>query len=97
LGALLSLAFLNLPFQGYAQMQDAALPPVREPFYRSIFEGYQALTERTPTPWRAANDTVREVGGWRAYAKEAAAANAATPTDTPDTEPSSGAVGTPKP
>jgi hypothetical protein len=29
--------------------------------------------------WRRANDTVREVGGWRAYAKEAARANRATP------------------
>ncbi len=29
--------------------------------------------------WRRANDTVREVGGWRAYAKEAARANRASP------------------
>ena len=40
--------------------------------YRSAFEGYQPFTEESVRPWRESNDTVGTVGGWRAYAKEAA-------------------------
>lgn len=42
------------------------------PAWRSAFEGYQPFTDEKPTPWAQANDTVRQVGGWRAYAREAA-------------------------
>lgn len=40
--------------------------------YRSAFEGYQPYSETKMVPWTAANDTVGQIGGWRAYAKEAA-------------------------
>lgn len=40
--------------------------------YRSALEGYQPYSEDKMVPWREANDTVGKVGGWRAYAKEAA-------------------------
>ena len=40
--------------------------------YRSALEGYQPYTENKMVPWREANDTVGKIGGWRAYAKEAA-------------------------
>jgi hypothetical protein len=40
--------------------------------YRSALEGYQPYSEEKIVPWREANDTVGKVGGWRAYAKEAA-------------------------
>ena len=74
---LATLVCLPLYFQGHALAQDTVLPTVQEPVYHSVFEGYQVMSEPKLTPWPAANDTVREVGGWRAYAKEAAAANAA--------------------
>lgn len=40
--------------------------------YRSALEGYQPYSENKMVPWREANDTVGKIGGWRAYAKEAA-------------------------
>lgn len=40
--------------------------------YRSALESYQPYSEGQMVPWRDANDTVGKIGGWRAYAKEAA-------------------------
>ena len=42
--------------------------------YQSPFAGYRPLGEDKETPWRDANDTVGKIGGWRAYAREAAEA-----------------------
>ena len=56
-----------------APSQAPALP------YTSAMEGYKAFADETPTPWRAANTTVDQRGGWRAYAKEAAGEDAAAP------------------
>jgi len=92
---LATLVCLPLYFHGYALAQDTVLPPVQEPVYHSVFAGYQAMSEPKLTPWRAANDTVRDVGGWRAYAKEAAAANTAATTPAP--QPSTSSAGAPKP
>jgi hypothetical protein len=92
---LIALACLSPHFHGYAQAQSLALSPVQEPAYQSVFDGYQTISEPQLTPWRAANDTVRDVGGWRAYAKEAAAANAAATTPAP--QPSTSPTGAPKP
>jgi hypothetical protein len=39
--------------------------------YRSPFEGYQRFTQEQVGSWKAANDNVGRIGGWRAYAKEA--------------------------
>ena len=39
--------------------------------YRSAFEGYQPFDEGKLLPWKQSNDTVRSIGGWRAYAREA--------------------------
>jgi hypothetical protein len=39
--------------------------------YRSAFENYQPFSDEKVLPWKEANDTVRAIGGWRAYAKEA--------------------------
>ena len=38
----------------------------------SAFTGYQAYSEQAVVSWREANDTVGRIGGWRAYAREAA-------------------------
>jgi hypothetical protein len=40
--------------------------------YRSALDGYQPFTDDLPLNWPAANDNVARLGGWRAYAKEAA-------------------------
>ena len=53
--------------------------PVPQTLYQSPFMGYRELGADQATPWRDANDTVKNIGGWRAYAKEAAdAAKAAS-------------------
>ncbi|MFD0667694.1 hypothetical protein ACT80S_08240 [Ramlibacter sp. MAHUQ-53] len=41
--------------------------------WRSAFEGYRPFDEVSVQPWRAANDNVGRIGGWRAYAREAQA------------------------
>lgn len=40
--------------------------------FNSTLAGYQAYTEQAVGSWREANDTVGRIGGWRAYAREAA-------------------------
>lgn len=47
---------------------DAAAPL----HFRSAMEGYKPFADEKLIPWKQANDTVRERGGWRAYAKESA-------------------------
>ncbi len=71
-----ALLALNVSAQTSGAAAPAApsqLPPGQ---YRSALEGYQPYGENKPVPWRQANDTVGQVGGWRAYAKEAAGAQA---------------------
>ena len=48
--------------------------PADEPRYESGFDGYRADTEIELRDWRATNDRVRTIGGWRTYLKEAAEA-----------------------
>ena len=40
--------------------------------YPSVFEGYQPFSDEKLKPWKESNATVEKIGGWRAYAKEAA-------------------------
>jgi len=41
--------------------------------HRSAFKDYRRLDEAPAVRWRDANDTVDRIGGWRSYAREAAA------------------------
>jgi hypothetical protein len=41
--------------------------------FRSALEGYQPYSEVKRVPWKEANETVGKIGGWKAYAREAAA------------------------
>lgn len=45
------------------------LPPLS---YSSAFDNYPDAGEVAPIDWKTANDIVRQRGGWRAYAAEAA-------------------------
>lgn len=63
----------------------ADVPPA---VYRSTLTGHRAIGDDKPVPWREANDNVGRIGGWRAYAREAAAAPAApTPEAAPPAAP----------
>lgn len=55
---------------------DAAAPVPRAE-HRSALSGYRRHAEAEPKSWREANDAVARIGGWRAYAREAAAAASA--------------------
>lgn len=50
--------------------------------YTSALASYQGYTDQAVQSWREANDRVGRIGGWRAYAKEAATGQSA-----PDTPP----------
>lgn len=57
-----------------------AVPPV---VHRSVFSGYRAQADAPLLGWKAANDEVGRIGGWRAYAREANAPAATAPASAP--------------
>jgi hypothetical protein len=38
--------------------------------YQSSFQNYQRYSASPIQSWKQSNDTVKDIGGWRAYAKE---------------------------
>ncbi len=79
-----SVATLSIGVAAGATWADAsngpidAAAPVPSANYQSPFAGYRALGADQVTAWKDANDTVKNIGGWRAYATEAAKAAKAT-------------------
>jgi hypothetical protein len=72
--ALVSLT--SLSSIAHAQTTPAAAPsmkqaPAEAPVFRSAFEGYKPYTDDGAPEWKKANDAVGQIGGWRAYAREA--------------------------
>lgn len=68
---------------GDALDPSAVVPPIT---VRSALSTHRPFDEAPPLPWREANDAVGRIGGWRAYAREAAAAvtpAAASPASAP--------------
>ena len=71
------LGCIGLQFgQAIAAAPDPADPNTAIPtmVYVSPFSDYRPLGEDKNTAWKDANDTVGKIGGWRAYAREAAQA-----------------------
>jgi hypothetical protein len=54
---------------------NAAVPPA---CYESAFKRLRPQREEAPRSWKEANDEVARIGGWRAYAREAAQPDAAS-------------------
>lgn len=48
-----------------------AQTPVPPLAYTSALARYKRLSDPPPPNWRAANDEVERIGGWRAYLREA--------------------------
>jgi len=71
---LLLFFVLALPVHAGTQIDANASAERHDPLvhYDSVFDGYQAYHHQAVAPWRQSNERVREVGGWRAYAREAA-------------------------
>ena len=71
-------------------------PPQRAPLslgFKSTFDQYKPYSEEKPGGWRAANDEVGRIGGWRAYLKEAnepEAKQESAPQPAPSSNPHSG-------
>ena len=55
---------------------QAAVPPAQ---HRSALGAYRPLAETPVGSWKEANERVNRIGGWRAYAREAAAPAPAAP------------------
>ncbi|MCR5882294.1 hypothetical protein LRS03_05240 [Rhizobacter sp. J219] len=61
-----------------ASAQTAPRPQAAKPApYVSAFDGYRRFGDQKVQPWREANDNVGRIGGWQAYAREAASDDAA--------------------
>lgn len=58
------------PAPAPASSSATASAAARGSTYRSAFEGYRSFAEQPLMPWREANDVVKSVGGWQAYARE---------------------------
>ncbi|TWO70046.1 hypothetical protein FN976_17045 [Caenimonas sedimenti] len=63
--------------------QPASPPSAEAAPYRSAFEGYRPFEAIEIQDWRKSNDTVREIGGWRAYAREIHGGTQSQPQSTP--------------
>ena len=66
-----------------AAASQASLPAPATPAAKfganpSAFDGFKPYTDEPPGNWKAANDNVARIGGWREYAKQAQ-----QPDDTP--------------
>lgn len=67
----------------WAQVDElATAKPSVDLRYRSTFDSYQRYVASPVQSWPQANDTVQQVGGWRAYAKELAPTPSAVPSAT---------------
>lgn len=68
-------ALLALPAMAQNTTTAAALQSLAAPAplpYTSAMQGYQPFADEKVGPWKESNSTVEKIGGWRAYAKEAA-------------------------
>jgi hypothetical protein len=71
----------------HAQTQQPPQQDASVPAYRSAFEGYKPFAAGDVQDWRKSNDTVREIGGWRAYAREIQGGQAAPGGSAPESPP----------
>jgi hypothetical protein len=74
-------ALLAAPMALAAPRPDPADPAASAPKlqHRSSLADYKRHAEPPASDWKAANQTVERVGGWRAYAREAAPGAASAP------------------
>jgi hypothetical protein len=70
-----AFAFPALAIAQQTARPDPADPRVSVPpvIYVSPLKQYQPLGDEQVTSWKAANELVEKIGGWKTYAKEAQA------------------------
>ena len=64
-----ALSALGMLLSSAAFAQPATTPPMGGS--TSVFEGYKPYLEEPMRNWKAANDSVAQIGGWREYARQA--------------------------
>jgi len=62
----------------------AAVAPLA---YQSAFAGYRRHTDADIATWKAVNDNVGRIGGWRVYLKEAQQPDPPAPVSVPQSRP----------
>lgn len=77
-----TVLMLWVPAVGAQSRPDPADPAARVPAaeYRSPFADYRPLGDEAVGNWRAANDEVGRIGGWREYAREVQGADSSLKT-----------------
>ena len=61
--------------------------PVQRLMFHSVLTQYKPYTEEKASAWKAANDEVARIGGWRTYLKEAQEPESVEPPVKPTTSP----------
>ena len=61
---LAATCFAQTPAAGNAAAKTTAEP------VRSAFNGYRAYNDEEVSNWKAANESVARIGGWREYARQ---------------------------
>jgi hypothetical protein len=97
---LAAIAFaLTSAHASFAQTKEVAkITSAPQPGFESVFKDYQPLRDEKMVEWKATNDVVTRIGGWREYARQAQRAippqrqneKAGAPLDAPATDPRAG-------
>jgi hypothetical protein len=83
----LAASVLLLTSAVHAQTAAPSAPPIP---YPSAFEGYKSYTDEPIGNWKAANESVARIGGWREYARQAQGLDS-KPENMPAAQPSQAA------
>jgi hypothetical protein len=75
-------------------MADTPAPATQ---YTSPFRDYRPLGDDKRVPWRAANDEVGKIGGWRVYLRESQEASKTGPDAAPAAKPAPATAPAPAP
>jgi hypothetical protein len=89
----------SISYSSAAPDPTTADSPAPATQYASPFKDYRPLGDDKRVPWRAANDEVGKIGGWRVYLRESQEASKAGPDASPAAKPTpanSPAPGKPK-
>jgi len=66
------VALAQAPAPSPARNGSSNVAATKAPVYTSAFDGFRRFDEQVVQPWREANENVRRIGGWQAYARESA-------------------------
>ena len=84
---LAATCFAQTPAPGNAAGKSGAAP------VRSAFEGYRAYNDEALSNWKAANENVARIGGWREYARQTQSEETPPPrASAPEAKPSAKAA-----